>query len=151
MWSAHIGEPRAAAARLGDTVTPEPMARTLRISIASALALGACEPGKTTSPATEAPASSDASKPEPASEPPPQTTKVRPVPDGFFAITPQLIVTDVDHTIDFCQKAFAAEKIFTSAGPTGKSNHGEIRIGDSIVIVEEENPGDNVKSPLTLG
>jgi uncharacterized glyoxalase superfamily protein PhnB len=108
--------------------------------------LFACQPAKqpTTPPSSDSNAKTSATAQQPAKP------KVAPVPAGFFAITPQLIVADVDDEIDFCVAAFGAEKVVTIPGPSGDSVHGEVRIGDSIVMIDEENVGQNVKSPTTL-
>jgi PhnB protein len=96
----------------------------------------------------------DTATPEPAPAPAPAPVAVKPaakpIPDGFHALTPQITVKGVDAAVEFYTKAFAAQKLFTMAGPDGKTTmHAEIKIGDSIVMIEEEMEGS--KSPLTLG
>ncbi len=88
-------------------------------------------------------------EPAPAPAPAPVAKPARPIPDGFYALTPQLVVKGVDEAVDFYVKAFAASKVFTLPGPDGKTLHAEIKIGDSVVMIDEEMEGS--KSPLTLG
>ena len=94
----------------------------------------------------------DTATPEPAPAPAPAPVAkpaAKPIPDGFFSITPQLTVKGVDAAVDFYAKAFGATKVYSMAGPDGKTMHAEVKIGDSIVFVDEEMNG--TKSPLTLG
>lgn len=94
----------------------------------------------------------DTATPEPAPAPAPAPVAkpaAKPIPDGFHTLTPQLVVKGVDAAVDFYVKAFGASKIYSMPGPDGKAMHAEIKIGDSIVMLDEEMHGS--KSPLTLG
>lgn len=94
----------------------------------------------------------DTATPEPAPAPAPAPVAkpaAKPIPDGFFSLTPQLVVKNVDAAVDFYVKAFGATKVYSMPGPDGKAIHAEVKIGDSIVFVDEEMQGS--KSPLTLG
>ena len=73
-----------------------------------------------------------------------QVKNVKPIPDGFFILTPQITVKGVDQAVDFYVKAFGASKLLTMPGPDGKTMHAEIKIGDSIVFVDEEMEGTQV-------
>lgn len=76
----------------------------------------------------------------------------KPIPEGFHSVTPSLIVRDAPRAIDFYKKAFGAQELMRMPGPDGKIMHAEIKIGDSIIFLAEENPQmGNVKSPQTLG
>ena len=86
---------------------------------------------------------------QPAAEPVAEAPKAAPIPEGWFAITPQLTVPDVDGAIAFYTAAFGAQKMFALPGPDGKTMHGEIKIGDSLVMIDAEN--EQMKSPKTLG
>lgn len=86
---------------------------------------------------------------QPAPEPVVEAPKAAPIPAGWFALTPQITVPDVDAAVTFYTAAFGAEKLFTMPGPDGKAMHGEMKIGDSIVMIEAEN--EQMKSPKTLG
>jgi len=89
------------------------------------------------------------SEPTPAPAPAPVVKNVKPIPEGFFVLTPQITVKGVDQAVEFYAKAFGATKVMSIPGPDGKSMHAEVKIGDSIVFVDEEMEGS--KSPLTLG
>ena len=80
------------------------------------------------------------------------TTSVKPIPEGFHTVTPSLIVRDAVKAIDFYKKALGAQELVRMPGPDGKIVHAELKIGDSIIFLAEENPQmQNVKSPQSLG
>ena len=86
-----------------------------------------------------------------AKEEPPAKPPAKKIPDGFFTLTPQLTVRGVDQAVDFYVKALGAEKVMVMPGPDGKAMHAEIRVGDSIIMLDEENVAQGMKSPLALG
>jgi PhnB protein len=75
----------------------------------------------------------------------------QPIPQGFHTVTPSLFVRNAGQAIDFYKKALAAEERVRMAGPDGKIAHAELKIGDSIIFLSEENPGFGTKSPQALG
>jgi len=68
------------------------------------------------------------------------TDKVKPVPDGFHTITPHLTVRDAKRAIEFYQKAFGAEVLGVAPGPGDKVMHASLKIGDSILMLNDEFP-----------
>ena len=72
-------------------------------------------------------------------------------PKGYHSVTPGLTVRDAAKAIDFYKEAFGAEELDRMEGPDGSVMHAEIRIGDSIIMLGEENPAWGTKSPQTLG
>lgn len=114
--------------------------------VALALAPLACSSApKTDTAMPEQTAAAPAPAPEPAKPP------VKPIPDGFHALTPQIVVKGIDAATDFYVKNLGAQKLFTMPGPDGKTMHAEIKIGDSIIMLDEENVAQGMKSPLALG
>src|SRR5215467_9484109 len=80
------------------------------------------------------------------------TTSVKPIPEGFHTVTPSLIVRDAVTAIDFYKKALGAQELMRMPGPDGKIMHAELKIGDSVIFVTDENPNMGFcKSPQTLG
>jgi PhnB protein len=76
----------------------------------------------------------------------------KPIPDGYRTVTPYLTVKGAARAIDFYKRAFGAEELERMTGPDGQSVvHGEIRIGDSVVMLSDELPGTGNHSPQTLG
>ena len=76
---------------------------------------------------------------------------VKPIPDGYHTVTPHLALRDAAKAIDFYQKAFGAEELFRMPGPGGIVMHAQVKIGDSIVMLGEENPEMGGSSPQTIG
>jgi uncharacterized glyoxalase superfamily protein PhnB len=76
---------------------------------------------------------------------------VKPIPEGFSSVTPYMIVSNSVEAIAFYGKAFGATEISRMEGPGGSTMHAEIRIGNAIVMMTDENPQFNMSSPLTLG
>ncbi len=72
-------------------------------------------------------------------------------PAGYHSITPYLALRDAKSAIDFYRRAFGAELVMKLDMPDGSIAHAEIRIGDSIVMMSEENAEWGSKSPLALG
>jgi len=73
------------------------------------------------------------------------------IPPGFHTVTPSLIVKEGAKAIDFYKKALGAEELMRMVGPDGKISHAEIKVGDSILFITDENPAMGTKSPQTLG
>jgi len=77
---------------------------------------------------------------------------VKAVPDGFNTVSVYLVVKNAVEALEFYQKAFGAEAGAHMTGPDGKSTmHAEMRIGNSTVMLTDENPQWQMKSPETLG
>ena len=74
----------------------------------------------------------------------------RPIPAGFHTVTPHLTVSDGNRAIDFYKRAFGAKEIARMPGPGGMLMHGELKIGNSIVMLAGEMPGGG-KAPTSLG
>jgi PhnB protein len=68
-------------------------------------------------------------------------TSVKPIPEGYHTVTPYLVVSDSARALEFYAKAFGAQEKVRMAGPDGRIMHAEMQIGDSMVMVADENPG----------
>jgi PhnB protein len=73
------------------------------------------------------------------------------IPDGYHTATPYLIVKGAAQAIEFYKKVFGATELFRMATPDGSVGHAEIRIGDSVIMLADENPGMGYRSPRSLG
>ncbi|MBI4357969.1 MAG: VOC family protein [Candidatus Omnitrophica bacterium] len=77
-----------------------------------------------------------------------------PVPEGYHTVTPSFTFKDSNKAIEFYKKAFGAKVLDLLSSPTGRGiMHATIQIGDSIVMMGDENPNaENCgKSAETLG
>ena len=72
-------------------------------------------------------------------------------PQGYHTLTPYMTVRNARAAIDFYKKAFGAEKVLQLDTADGTIAHAEIRIGDSVVMLSEENEAWGTRSPLSLG
>jgi len=76
----------------------------------------------------------------------------KPIPDGFHALTPHLVVKGASKAIDFYKKAFGAKEIKRMAGPDGRSIiHADLQIGDSRLFLVDEFPEMNARGPESFG
>ena len=72
-------------------------------------------------------------------------------PAGYHSVTPYLAVRGAKAAVDFYRRAFGAELVMKLNLPDGAIAHAEIRIGDSILMMSEENEQWGNRSPLALG
>jgi PhnB protein len=72
-----------------------------------------------------------------------------PVPEGFHTVTTQLTLDDAAPAIEWYKKALGAEEVSRAVGPDGKIMHAELRIGDSIIMVNDAMGGG--KGPKAIG
>ncbi|OLE13785.1 MAG: glyoxalase [Acidobacteria bacterium 13_1_20CM_4_56_7] len=77
--------------------------------------------------------------------------KTNPVPPGFHTLTPHLTVRDADKALEFYKNALGAEILGVARMPDGKIMHAALRIGDSMLMLNEEMPEYGGLSPLSLG
>ena len=77
---------------------------------------------------------------------------VKPIPDGYHSVTPYLYIKGASEAIAWYQKAFGATEMMRLNMPESDIiMHAEIKIGNSIVMLTEENPDWGAISPSTLG
>jgi PhnB protein len=76
---------------------------------------------------------------------------VRPIPEGYHAVTPYLILNAAGDAIAFYKKALGAEEVLRMDGPGGKIHHAEISIGGSRIMLADEHPEIEALSPKTIG
>ncbi len=74
------------------------------------------------------------------------------IPEGFHSVTPMFMFKDARKAIEFYKRAFGAQERYAMPGPDGKGvMHAELRIGNSIIMMGEENPQQTCKSAETAG
>src|SRR4051812_9500325 len=63
-----------------------------------------------------------------------------PIPEGFRTLTPHLTVKGAAKYMDFLKRAFGAVEVSRSPGPGGKLMHASARIGDSVLMFNDDFP-----------
>jgi PhnB protein len=75
---------------------------------------------------------------------------VKPIPDGMHSLTPHLVCAGAADAIGFYKAAFNAVEVSRLPGPDGKLMHGMVRIGDSALMLVDENAGCGMLGPKAL-
>ena len=80
-------------------------------------------------------------------------SQVSPIPKGYHSITPYLVVKGAAQAIEYYKKVFGAVEVGRMPLPDGKVAHAELQIGDSRVMLADENPerGEGYASAATIG
>jgi len=62
------------------------------------------------------------------------------IPEGYNTVTPYLIIKGAAQAIEYYKKVFGATVTVRMDAPGGRVAHAEMKIGDSIVMLADENP-----------
>ncbi len=75
------------------------------------------------------------------------------IPKGYNSVTPYLVVKDAARAIEYYKNVFGATEVMRMPAPGGKIGHAELQIGDSRVMLADENPsmGQGHASATTVG
>lgn len=76
---------------------------------------------------------------------------ISPVPPGYHAVTPYLLIRGASDAIAFYKEAFGAVEVLRLTSPDGRIGHAEIRIGDSHVMIADEHPEMDFLGPQSRG
>ena len=76
---------------------------------------------------------------------------VKAIPDGYHTVTPYLIVKGAAAALDFYQRAFGATEMVRMADGHGRIAHAEVQIGDSMVMLADEQHEMGHRGPVSLG
>jgi PhnB protein len=79
--------------------------------------------------------------------------KVSYIPKDYNNVTPYLIVKGAAQAIDYYKKVFGATEVLRMNSPDGKVGHAELKIGNSLIMLADENPsmGQGHSSATTIG
>jgi uncharacterized glyoxalase superfamily protein PhnB len=77
--------------------------------------------------------------------------QVQAVPQGFHTLTPHLIVRNATEAIEFYKNALGAQVLGVAPMPDGRIMHALLRIGDSMLMLNDEMPEFGALSPLANG
>lgn len=58
-------------------------------------------------------------------------------PAGFHSVTPYMTVKDAAKLLEFVKQVFGAEELGVYRGPEGRINHGQCKVGDSMIEFSE--------------
>jgi PhnB protein len=75
---------------------------------------------------------------------------VKPIPEGMHSLTPHLVCAGAAEAIEFYRKAFNAVESARMPGPDGKLMHAAVRIGDSTLMLVDENAQWGMLGPRAL-
>ncbi|MGH7938983.1 MAG: VOC family protein [Bryobacteraceae bacterium] len=65
---------------------------------------------------------------------------IKPIPEGFHAVTPYLFAQGASRLIEFISAAFDGEVISRQARPDGAIMHAVMRVGDSMLMLADAIP-----------
>ena len=74
-----------------------------------------------------------------------------PVPEGYHTVTPYLIIKGAAQAIDYYKNVFGATVVVRMDGPNGTVGHAELQIGDSRIMLADENLNMGYRSATSIG
>ena len=74
----------------------------------------------------------------------------KPLPEGMHSLTPHLVCANALEAIEFYKKAFGAVEQVKLVAKNGMLVHAGLRIGDSMLMLAEENAHWQSFGPITL-
>ena len=80
-------------------------------------------------------------------------SKISYLPKDYNNVTPYLVIRGAAQAIEYYKKVFGATELFRMNGPDGKIGHAELKIGNSHIMLADENPkmGQGHTSAATIG
>lgn len=78
-------------------------------------------------------------------------SKVAYIPEGYSSVTPYLVIKGAAQAIEYYKKVFGANVVVRMDGPEGKVGHAELQIGNSRIMLADENPQMGATSATTIG
>jgi PhnB protein len=75
----------------------------------------------------------------------------KPIPDDYPRVTPYLIVDGAGAAIDFYCSVLGAQESLRMPAPDGRIGHAELRLGDSMIMLADENAQMDVRGPRAIG
>ncbi|MEN3158422.1 VOC family protein [Alkalimonas sp. NCh-2] len=77
-------------------------------------------------------------------------SQVQAIPEGYSGAIPYLTIKNAADAIGFYQKAFGAKLIVKMEMPGGGVMHAEMRVGQALFMLSEQNDDWGTKSPSML-
>ena len=76
---------------------------------------------------------------------------VKPIPDGYPAVSPYLAVDGAEGAIEFYANVFGAKERMRMPAPGGKIGHAELQLGDSVIMLSDAFPEMGHRTARELG
>ena len=76
---------------------------------------------------------------------------VKAIPEGYYSLTPYLVCKGAAKAIEFYANAFGAQETVRMPGPDGSIAHAEVKIGNSMLMLADEDTQRGQLSPHTIG
>jgi PhnB protein len=75
------------------------------------------------------------------------------IPKDYNSVTPYLVIKGAAQAIEYYKRVFGATEHVRMNGPDGKVGHAELKIGNSFIMLADENPsmGPGHTSAATIG
>ena len=77
--------------------------------------------------------------------------KVHYIPKGYNSVTPYLVIKGAAKAIEYYKNVFGATVVVRMDGPDGQVGHAELQIGDSRIMLADENPSMGNRSAESIG
>src|SRR6266436_9734080 len=78
-------------------------------------------------------------------------SKVNYIPKGYNTVTPYLVIKGAAKAIEYYKNVFGATVVVRMDGPDGQVGHAELQIGDSRIMLADENLKMGHPSAETIG
>ncbi len=78
-------------------------------------------------------------------------SKVPYIPEGYNTVTPYLVIKGAAQAIEYYKKVFGATVVVRMDGPDGRVGHAELQIGNSRIMLADENQSMGATSATTIG
>jgi PhnB protein len=77
--------------------------------------------------------------------------KISYIPKGYNTVTPYLVIKGAAKAIEYYKSVFGATVVVRMDSPDGQVGHAELQIGDSRVMLADENPSMGNRSAESIG
>jgi PhnB protein len=75
----------------------------------------------------------------------------KPIPDDYPRVTPYLYIDGAGAAIDFYSSVLGAKERMRMPAPDGTIGHAELELGDSMIMLADQNPDMDVRGPRAVG
>jgi len=76
---------------------------------------------------------------------------VNPIPDQYPQVMPYLIVDGAADAIEFYKSVMGATERMRMPTPSGRIGHAELELGESVIMLADENPDMDIRGPRSIG